>query len=79
MTICYVKESDYMEKAPRANQNGKNTDIQLPRTSSDTAGDLMEISHNKLHPMPEIPAFMFHHNFYQTKNRPKRCWNISGN
>ena len=35
----------------------KMTEIQLPRTTSDTEGEVIEIIHKK-------SAFMFHHNFY---------------
>ena len=43
---------------------GKIMEIQLPTTSFDTVGKVMEISHEELLPMPEKSAFMFHHNFY---------------
>ena len=67
MTIASVKKSDYMEKgSPEQFENlGKVTEWQPPRTSTDTVGEVMEIFHNKLPPMPENLAFMFHHNSTQ--------------
>ena len=53
-TISYAKESDCIEKSHIDQQ--------------DNAGEVTEISHEKLVPMPEKSAFMFSHTFYpQTK------------
>ena len=53
------------KKIPRATQNSRENDWNTtPRTSSDTVGQVMEISHDKLPPMPKKSASMFHHNFY---------------
>ena len=49
----YVKESDYIEKHQIDQQ--------------DNIGEVTEISHQKLPPMPQKPAFMFHHNFTQNQ------------
>ena len=75
MTIGYVRESDYMEKAPYTNEKvEKMTEKQSPTPSSNTVREVAEISHEKLPPMPEKSAFMLHHNFYpKPKNRLKRC------
>ena len=40
------------------------TEIQSLTPSFDTVMEVTEISHEKLPPMPEKSAFMFHHNFY---------------
>ena len=65
-----------MEKGPpeQPKMVGKITEIQPLRPPSDTVGEVMEISHDELPPMPEKSAFMFHHNFLsKTKSRPRRC------
>ena len=36
----------------------------ISRKSPNTVEEVMEISHDKIPPMPEKSAFMFHHNFY---------------
>ena len=66
MTIGNVKESDNMEIDPpeQLENSGKMIEKQSPSTSTDTVGEVMEILHDKLPPMPKKLAFMFHHNFY---------------
>ena len=46
---------------------GKMTEIQSPTPSFNTVGEVTEISHEKLPPMPEKSAFMFHCNFYPSQ------------
>ena len=50
---------------PQATQKFRdNNQNAIPKTSTDTAGEVRKISHDKLTPMPEKFAFTFHHNFY---------------
>ena len=42
------------------------TEVQPP-TSFDTIREMTEISHEKLSPVPEKSAFIFHHNFTQSQ------------
>ena len=65
MTIGYVKESDHMEKDPP--EHSKIQEKQLkhnPLKHYLYSRGSYGMSHDKLPPMPDKSAFMFHHNFY---------------
>ena len=66
MTIGYVKQSDYKGKdLPEQFKNsGKTIKTQPSETSTGTRGEVIEISHEKLPPIPEKSTFMLHHNSY---------------
>ena len=55
MTIGYIKESEHGEKwSPGTTKNsGKTIKVQPPKTSTFTVGEVIEISHDKLPPMPK--------------------------
>ena len=60
-TISYARESDYMKKKPYQWENiGKMIEIPHPIQHSDVVTEVTEISYEKLPPMPEKSAFMFH-------------------
>ena len=55
MTICYIKESDYMEIAPRPmGKSRKMTEIGHSTPPFKTVKEVTEISHEKLPPMQKI-------------------------
>ena len=67
---CLCKGNGSHEKMPPEQPKtvGNMTEIQHPRTSPDTVGEVMEMSCDKLPQMPKTSAFMFHHNFYPKPN-----------
>ena len=44
--------------------SGRTLKTHTPRTSIVTVEEDMEMLHDKLSPVPERSAYMFHHNFY---------------
>ena len=64
-TIGYAVESDYMKKKNKKQENvGKMTEIPPSIQCFEAVKEVTEISHEKLPPILEKSAFMFHHNFY---------------